>query len=136
MVKTMKTSLIHKLRSKGFTLIEVLVVLAIIATLLSLVTPRYFSSIDRAREQSLKHDLIVMRDAIDKFYSDRGRYPDALEDLVQARYLRQVPEDPITERQDTWLLLPPPDPNAKGTVYDIRSGSEDMAADGSFFSEW
>lgn len=111
-------------------------VLAIIATLLSLVTPRYFSSIDRAREQSLRHDLIVMRDAIDKFYSDRGRYPDSLDDLVLARYLREVPEDPITERRDSWLLLPPPDPNSKGELYDIRSGSEDIAADGSLFSEW
>ncbi|WP_230347112.1 prepilin-type N-terminal cleavage/methylation domain-containing protein [Methylobacillus methanolivorans] len=120
----------------GFTLIEVLVVLAIIATLLSLVTPRYFSSIDRAREHSLKHDLIVMRDAIDKFYSDTGRYPDTLFDLVQRKYLRAIPEDPITESTETWLLVPPDDANIPGQVYDIRSGSEAMALDGSYYAEW
>ncbi|MCB5187952.1 type II secretion system GspH family protein [Methylobacillus caricis] len=120
----------------GFTLIEVLVVMAIIATLLSLVTPRYFQSIDRARETSLRHDLIVMRDAIDKFYSDTGAYPDTLYDLVERKYLRAVPEDPITESTDSWILVPPEDPQAKGLVYDIRSGSESVASDGSYYAEW
>lgn len=123
-------------RILGFTLIEVLVVLAIIATLLSLVTPRYFSSIDRARENSLKHDLIVMRDAIDKFYSDTGRYPDTLYDLVERKYLRAIPEDPITESAETWMLVPPEDANIPGEIYDIRSGSEAIAADGSYYAEW
>lgn len=120
----------------GFTLIEMLVVLAIIATLLSLVTPRYFSSMERARENSLKHDLIVMRDAIDKFYSDTGHYPDTLYDLVERKYLRTIPEDPITESSETWLLLPPEDANIPGEIYDIRSGSEEQSSDGSFYAEW
>ncbi|MCB5183827.1 type II secretion system GspH family protein [Methylobacillus gramineus] len=125
----------HSLR-KGFTLIEVLVVMAIVATLLSLVTPRYFQSIDRARETSLKHDLIVMRDAIDKFYSDTGTYPDTLYDLVERKYLRAIPEDPLTETSESWIVIPPEDPQVKGLVYDIRSGSEEVAADGSYYAEW
>lgn len=122
--------------ARGFTLIEVLVVLAIIATLLSLVTPRYFSSMERAREHTLKHDLVVMRDAIDKFYSDNGRYPDNLYDLVERKYLREVPLDPITESTETWILLPPEDANIPGQIYDIRSGSEEQASDGSYYAEW
>ena len=122
--------------ARGFTLIEVLVVLAIIATLLSLVTPRYFSSMERAREHTLKHDLVVMRDAIDKFYGDNGRYPDNLYDLVERKYLREVPLDPITESTETWILLPPEDANIPGQIYDIRSGSEEQASDGSYYAEW
>lgn len=122
--------------ARGFTLIEVLVVLAIIATLLSLVTPRYFSSMERAREHTLKHDLVVMRDAIDKFYSDNGRYPDDLYDLVERKYLREIPLDPITESAETWILLPPEDANIPGQIYDIRSGSEEQASDGSYYAEW
>ena len=80
----------------GFTLVEILVVLAIIATLLSLVAPRYFQTLDRSRETVLRHDLTVMRDAIDKYYSDTGVYPDTLDDLVERRYLRAVPVDPTT----------------------------------------
>ena len=76
---------------KGFTLVEVLVVMAIVATLISLVAPRYFAIMERSRESTLRHDLAVMRDAIDKFYSDKGAYPDALEDLVSQNYLRAIP---------------------------------------------
>jgi general secretion pathway protein G len=120
----------------GFTLIEVLVVLAIVATLLSLVTPRYFETVDRARETSLKHSLITMRDAIDKYYSDNGVYPDTLDNLVERKYLRAIPVDPITERSDTWLFATPADPLAGGQIYDIYSGSEDVAKDGSYYAEW
>ncbi|MDP2246705.1 MAG: prepilin-type N-terminal cleavage/methylation domain-containing protein [Nitrosomonadales bacterium] len=121
---------------KGFTLIEVLVVLAIVATLLSLVTPRYFETVDRARETSLKHSLITMRDAIDKYYSDNGTYPDTLDKLVDRKYLRAIPVDPITERPDTWLFIPPPDPLMEGDIYDVYSGSEAIAEDGSYYADW
>lgn len=124
------------MKYKGFTLIEILVVLAIIATLLSIVTPRYFASIDHARESTLKYDLVIMRDAIDKFYSDTGRYPDELYDLVTNKYLHSIPQDPITESADTWILLPPADSNLPGQIYDIRSGSSGIAADGSYYGEW
>jgi general secretion pathway protein G len=124
------------MRFRGFTLIEVLVVLAIVATMLSLVTPRYFETIDRARETSLRHSLIHMRDAIDKYYGDTATYPETLSDLVSRKYLRAIPVDPITERSDTWIFTPPADPQVKGNIYDIHSGSEEMATDGTYYAEW
>ena len=123
-------------RKLGFTLIEILVVLAIIATLLSLVTPRYFTTIDRSKEATLRHDLAVMRDAIDKFYSDNNAYPESLEDLVQHKYLRQVPPDPITESTLTWTFTAPPDINIKGTIVDIHSGAESNAINGTPYASW
>ncbi|CAG1771375.1 Type II secretion system protein G [uncultured bacterium] len=123
-------------RQQAFTLIEVLVVMAIVAMLLSLVTPRYFASIERSRETTLRHDLAVMRDAIDKYYSDKNRYPNSLEELVHGQYLRAIPEDPMTESAETWIATPPPDPNALGVVYDVHSGATGQAADGSSYMLW
>ena len=122
--------------NSGFTLIEILVVLAIIATLLSLVTPRYFDSMNRSKEKILKNDLIVVREAIDKYYSDKNAYPDSLEDLVQYKYLREMPVDPITDSSVTWLFPPPLDIEAKGAIYDIHSGSQDVASDGHHYADW
>jgi general secretion pathway protein G len=121
---------------QGFTLIEILVVLAIIATLLSLVAPRYFATIDQSKETILKHDLIIMRDAIDKFYSDRNVYPESLEELVHFKYLRTIPEDPITESTATWVMIPPPDVETKGALYDIYSGATEIASDGTQYADW
>ena len=125
-----------KKHSFGFTLIEILVVLAIIATLLSLVTPRYFNTVDRSKETTLRHDLNVTRDAIDKFYSDNNAFPNALEDLVQRKYLRAIPVDPITESATTWAFTPPSDIDTKGLIADIHSGSTVMAADGTPYASW
>lgn len=122
--------------NNGFTLIEILVVLTIIATLLSLVTPRYFDSMSRSKEKILKNDLIVMREAIDKFYSDKNFYPDTLEDLVKYKYLQAIPTDPITDSAFTWLLLPPLDIELKGNIYDIHSGAQNIASDGSYYVDW
>jgi len=122
--------------TKGFTLIEVLVVMVIIATLLSLVAPRYFETVERSKESTLKHDLIIMRDAIDKYYSDKGAYPDTLEDLVQQKYLRAIPEDPVSGRADTWIVSPPIDVNIQGAIYDIHSGAEGIALDGTNYVDW
>jgi len=133
----MLTILYKKNFSKqGFTLIEILVVLSIIATLLSLVAPRYFHTLQRAKENTLKHDLITMRDAIDKFYSDRNTYPDQLDELVQLKYLRAIPEDPFTESNATWILLLPVDIESKGSIYDIQSGSPNTASDGTLYASW
>jgi len=121
----------------GFTLIELIVVLAILALLVSIAAPRYFAHIEKAKEATLRQDLSVMRDAIDKFYGDKGRYPDTLEELVSDRYLRSVPVDPITETASTWEVVPPPsDSDAKGSVYDVRSGAQGNGADGKPFAEW
>ncbi|WP_221763709.1 type II secretion system protein [Methyloradius palustris] len=122
--------------AEGFTLIEVLVVLAIIATLLSMVAPRYFETVERSKETTLKHDLIGMRDAIDKYYSDTGNYPDTLDDLVNKKYLRTIPEDPITGSNSTWVVTPPVSLEVNGSIYDIHSGSPAIAQDGSNYADW
>lgn len=120
---------------KGFTLIELLVVMAIIATLLSIAVPRYFHSVEKSKEAVLRQDLAQMRDAIDKYYGDNGKYPASLEDLVTKKYLRAIPADPITETAATWQTLPPPDA-AMGGVFDIKSGAPGKGLDGSVYSDW
>ena len=121
----------------GFTLIELLVVMAIVALLVSIAAPRYLHSIDRAREASLRSSLQVMRQAIDQFSADRGRYPDSLEELVELRYLRQLPEDPLTGARGTWVLLQPaPDSTIPGAVWDVRSGAAGRARDGVLYADW
>ncbi len=119
----------------GFTLIELLVVLAIISTLLTLAVPRYFSSLQRSKEMVMKENLWIMRDALDKYYGDVGKYPDQLEDLATKKYLRTIPIDPITDTSTTWLVIPPDDPE-KGGVYDVKSGAEGTATGGSPYSDW
>ncbi len=121
--------------ARGFTLIELLVVLAIISTLLTLAVPRYFSSVQRSKEVVMKENLWVMRDALDKYFSDLGRYPDQLQDLATKKYLRAVPIDPLTETSTTWRVIPPDDPE-KGGVYDVKSGAEGTATGGMAYSEW
>ncbi|WP_181376288.1 type II secretion system protein [Novimethylophilus kurashikiensis] len=120
---------------KGFTLIEMLVVMAIIGTLLALVAPRYFKSMEHARETALKHDLAVTREAIGRFYSDLNHYPQSLDELVQRRYLKTIPIDPITGSSETWIITQPPD-QAQSGVYDISSGAEGVASDGTEFKSW
>jgi general secretion pathway protein G len=120
---------------KGFTLIELLVVMAIIATLLSLTMPRYFHSVDKSKEAALQADLIGMREAIDKYYSDNGKYPNTLNDLVIKKYLRSIPPDPITESTQTWLVIPPAGALQVG-VYDVKSGAPGNALDGTPYSQW
>jgi general secretion pathway protein G len=124
----------HSKRSLcGFTLIELLVVLAVVALLLSLVAPRYYQHIDKAKESVLVENLRTVRGIIDKFYGDTGRYPESLEELVEKKYLYAVPVDPITERADSWVLTPPQD-GKKGAVYGINSGAPGSTLDGRPFN--
>ncbi len=121
----------------GFTLIELLVVLAIVAMLAAIVSPRYFHGIDRAREASLHTSLATMRDAIDKFDGDLGRYPTSLDELVERRYIREVPIDPVTGRRDTWVIVPPPtDAVVADGVADVRSGAPGAGVDGVPFQSY
>lgn len=124
----------HKPRT-GFTLIELLVVLGIVALLLTLAIPRYFPTIDGAKETILADNLRNMRDVLDQYYADRGRYPDSLEQLVERKYLRNLPVDPITESSSTWILVPPEDAS-KGAIYSIRSGAPGTGRNGKPYSEW
>jgi general secretion pathway protein G len=123
-------------RWAAFTLIELIVVLAIIALLVAVAVPRYFNSVERAKEATLKQSLSVMRDALDKYYGDLGNYPNALDDLVSKRYLRKLPEDPITQSAATWVVVKPPGDSGRTGVYDIRSGAPGTSLDGVPFAEW
>lgn len=123
-------------RHAGFTLMELMVVMAIIATLLTLALPRYFHSVERSREAVLRHDLSAMRDAIDKFLADRGRYPVSLDELAEKRYLRKVPADPITDSAATWVVVAPPQADTPEGVYDVRSGAPGNSLDGEAYESW
>lgn len=127
--------MILRRKKTGFTLIELLVVMAVIATLLTLAVPRYFASIEKSREAVLQANLTLMRQTLDKYYGDKGRYPDTLDDLVANKYLRDVPIDPITESNTTWIVVPPMQQEL-GAVYDVRSGAEGNARDGSAYLDW
>jgi general secretion pathway protein G len=122
-------------RRGGFTLIELLVVFAIIATLLSLVAPRYFQSIDRSKEVALQENLATLRKALDQYQDDKGRYPSTLEDLVTAKYLRKVPLDPVTESVDTWVLVSPSD-SKKGGVFNVKSGAPGISTTGKPYNDF
>lgn len=124
-------------RPRGFTLIELIVVMAIVALLASIAAPRYFNSLQKSRETALLQSLTVMRDAVDQFAADKGRYPESLQELADARYLREVPEDPLTGSRDSWVELPPPtDMQASGRVWDVRSGAAGRSADGRLYADW
>ena len=109
-------------RDSGFTLIELLVVLGIVALMLTLAVPRLFPSIEATRESILLENLRATRATIDQFYADTGRYPETLEQLVEKKYLKAMPVDPITESTATWIIVPPDD-ESKGGVSNIRSGA-------------
>jgi general secretion pathway protein G len=115
--------------SQGFTLIEMLVVLAIVALLLTIAVPRYFGSLNKSKDVALQENLRVVRISLDKFYADKGHYPETLDELVEQKYLRSVPVDPITESSQTWILVSSKDSEVKGVV-DIKSGASGQTFDG------
>jgi general secretion pathway protein G len=120
----------------GFTLIELLVVLAIVALLLTLAVPRFFPSVDSARETILLDNLRSVRAVIDQFHADTGRYPDSLEQLVEKKYLARLPVDPILESDSGWIIVPPEDEGTPGAVYNIRSGAPGNDRGGHPYAEW
>ena len=127
-------------RERGFTLIELTIVLTLITILATMGLVQYKSSVTFAREATLKEDLFRMRDAIDQYYADKNQYPTTLEALVSDGYLRKLPEDPFTKSNSTWQAIPAePDPNnpaAEAGVYDVKSGSDATALDGTKYSDW
>lgn len=129
-----------KKNERGFTIIELLIVLTLIVILAAMGMVNYRNSVQRAKEAVLKEDLFRMRDAIDQYYADKNKYPQTLQDLVSDGYLRDLPKDPMTESADTWQVeAAEPDvnnPTAEPGVYNIKSGSDQTALDGSRYADW
>jgi len=122
-------------KTSGFTMIELMVAMAIVAVMLTVAAPRYFSNIDKTKEAVLREDLYILRDAIDKFYADKNKYPEQLADLVTEKYLRSIPVDPYTRSSNSWVLLPPED-GSLGAIANVRSAAPNKAIDGTWFKDW
>jgi general secretion pathway protein G len=129
-----------KTGSAGFTLVELLIVISLISILAAMGLVQYRNSVVASKEAVLHTDLFRMRDAIDQYYADKGKYPSSLDSLVSEGYLRKLPEDPITKSAETWTTVPAePDPNnpsAEPGVYDVKSGAQGTGLDGSNYVDW
>lgn len=125
---------------RGFTLIELLIVMTIIGILASIAVPSYQRNVIKARETVLMEDLYQLRRAIDAYFADRAHYPDTLDELVEAKYLRDLPRDPFTEQNDSWETVPPEAADdgelAEGGVFDVHSGSDRVGLNGLPYNEW
>ncbi len=125
---------------RGFTLVELLVVLSLISILAAMGVVQYRNSVRLGQEAVLKKDLFAMRDAIDQYYADKNKYPPSLDSLVSDGYLRRIPEDPITKSADTWVTVPaepdPANPAAEPGIYDVKSGAQGQSLDGSNYADW
>ena len=125
-------------RPTGYTLLELMIVVAIAGILVTLAVPSFQRSAVKAREAALKQNLATIRTVLDQHYADQGIYPKSLEALVEAGYLRQIPVDPFTKTADSWVLVY--EENAgddeEGGIFDVHSGSDLTALDGTAYSEW
>ena len=140
-LSTEPSTVTGKLRSaSGFTIIELMVVMALIVTLSTIAVVQYRHSVVYSKEAVLKEDLFRMKEAIDQYYADKNQYPATLDELVSSGYLRTIPNDPITNSASTWETVPAePDPNnpiSVGGVYSVKSGSDGTAMDGTKYADW
>ncbi len=127
-------------RAGGFTLVELLIVLALISILAAMGVVQYRNGVRHTQESVLRTDLFRMRDAIDQYYADKNKYPGSLDTLVSDGYMRRIPEDPITQSADTWQTEPaepdPSNPSAEPGIYNVKSGAQGTALDGSTYADW
>ena len=127
-------------QASGFTLMEMMIVMVLIVILAGIGLSVYGSSVQRAKEATLKEDLFRMRDAIDQYYADKNKYPGSLDDLVSEKYLRAVPQDPFTQMTDTWQTTmsdpDPSNPSQQSGISNVKSGSDQTGLDGSRYADW
>jgi general secretion pathway protein G len=137
---TSHRTFVRRTAERGFTLIELLVVISMVSILAAMGLVQYQNSVRRAREVTLRHDLYQLRDAIDQYYADKGKYPASLDSLVSDGYIRRIPEDPITQSASTWQTIPaepdPGNPTAESGVYDVKSGAPGTSLDGTSYSDY
>jgi len=149
-----RNSRMMRLDSRGFTLIELMIVVSIIGILAAIAVPNYQWSVIKAREAVLREDLYNLRNVIDQFNADQGKYPDTLAELSEKKYLRDLPKDPFTGKNDTWVTVAPPSDSTTsssvatttlpgsgsgtgpGNVYDVHSGSNLVGTNGTPYNEW
>ena len=128
------------LSCRAFTLIELMIVMTIVAILASIAVPHYHRNVIKARETVLSENLYQMRKAIDAFYADQRRYPNSLDELVEKRYLRDLPKDPFTGSAETWYTIAPevidPAVGDIGAVFDVHSGSDLVGLNGVPYRDW
>jgi general secretion pathway protein G len=125
---------------RGFTLIELLIVIAIIGIIAGMAVAQLRTAPQRAREAVLKEDLYAIRDVIDQYFADKGKYPESLDALVEEGYLRRLPVDPITESAETWQTVQAEatdeDTEGAGGIIDVKSGADGTALDGTRYGDW
>jgi general secretion pathway protein G len=137
---TKKFATLTRRSQAGFTLVELLVVIALISILAAMAVVQHRNSVQRTQEATLKTNLFRMRDAIDQYYADKGKYPSSLDTLVSDQYIRRIPVDPFTNSADSWQTVPaepdPANPSAEPGIYDVKSGAQGTALDGTTFADW